>query len=72
MGFAPKGGGEMLPYSFVPSEYEGINLNAESMITVQGIAHNFWERVASDARISEEFKEYLERGNPIDLARAAR
>ena len=68
MGFAPKSGGEVLPYNFVPPEFKSANLSAASIEMVQGMAHNFWERVASDARISEEFKAFLERGNPVDLA----
>ena len=71
MGFAPKIGGEVLPYSFVPPEYKGINLDANSIRTIQNMARSFWESVASDARISDEFKAFLERGNPIDLARTA-
>jgi hypothetical protein len=34
------------------------------------MARSFWERVANDSRISQEFKKFLERGNPIDLARS--
>lgn len=71
MGFAPKSGGEVLPYSFVPPEYKGINLGAGDIGVIQDMARNFWERVASDARISDEFKEFIARGNPIDLARPA-
>lgn len=69
MGFAPKSGGEVLPYNFVPPEFKSANLREASIKVVRGMAHNFWERVANDARISEEFKAFLERGNPVDLAR---
>lgn len=68
MGFAPKSGGEVLPYSFVPPEYKGVNLGADSIGVIQDMARNFWERVASDARISDEFKEFIERANLINLA----
>ena len=71
MGFAPKSGGEVLPYGFVPPEYKGIHLNANSIRGIQEVAHNFWERLARDTRISKEFKAFLELGNPIDLARPA-
>ena len=71
MGFAPKSGGEVLPYSFVPPEYKGINLGEDSISLIQDMARNFWERVASDARISDEFKEFIERENLINLARPA-
>jgi len=69
MGFAPKSGGEVLPYSFVPPEYKGINTDAISIGSIQDMARNFWERVASDARISDEFREFIERENLINLAR---
>jgi hypothetical protein len=70
MGFAPKSAGEVFPYSFVPPEYKGRNLDANSVGLIQQLARNFWERVANDSRISEKFKAFLERGNPIDLSRS--
>ncbi|MBI5919865.1 MAG: type II toxin-antitoxin system HipA family toxin YjjJ [Nitrosomonadales bacterium] len=70
MGFAPKSGGEVAPYSFLPPEYKGANLEKRVVETMKAIAHDFWERVANDSRISDEFKAFLERGNPIDLARS--
>jgi hypothetical protein len=66
MGFAPKSG-DVLPYSFTPPEHSGLNLNGGSLVEIKEMARNFWGRVASDERISDEFKEYFERGNPIDL-----
>ncbi len=71
MGFAPKSGGEVLPYSFVLPEYKGLHLDSETIAVIQNMARNFWERVASDARISDEFKEFIERENLINLARSA-
>lgn len=71
MGFAPKSGGEVIPYSFSLPEYKGTNLDEETICVVQDMARNFWERVASDARISEELRSFLERGNPIDFVRSA-
>jgi hypothetical protein len=67
MGFAPKSGGEVLPYRFSPPEYpeyKGINLDTESIVLIQTMVRNFWERVASDTRISDEFKAFLACGNP--------
>ena len=69
MGFAPKSGGEVLPYRFALPEYKGVHLDADSIALIQRVAHDFWERVAGDTRISDEFKAFLERGNPIDLVR---
>ena len=68
MGFAPKSGREVLPYRFVPPEIKGINISADIIGLIQDWARNFWERVASDARISDEFKEFIEHANLINLA----
>lgn len=67
MGFAPKSGGEISPYDFVPSEPKLVNLKEDLVEGIKRMAHDFWERVSNDKRISDEFKEYLEHGNPIDL-----
>jgi len=67
MGFAPKSGGEVVPYSFTPTEPKTINLDEDDLKLVKAMAHDFWSRVARDERISPEFKDFLERGNPIDL-----
>lgn len=67
MGFAPKSGVEVHPYAFVPPEIKGINIRDDVIPGIKKLAHNFWERVASDERISAEFKDFLGRGNPIDL-----
>lgn len=71
MGFAPKSGGEVMPYSFVPPECKGAILDVKGIEVIQEMARNFWERVASDALISDEFKAFLERGNPLDFVRSA-
>lgn len=67
MGFAPKSGGEVPPYNFVPTEPKRVNIRERMIKSIKIMAHDFWERVKNDGRISAEFKEYLERGNPIDL-----
>ena len=67
MGFAPKSGGDVLPYSFTPPELTSINLDDHVLVEVRNMARNFWERVAADERISDEFREFFGRGNPIDL-----
>jgi len=67
MGFAPKSGGEVLPYRFIPPEYIGVNIGVDAFERIKLAAHDFWERVTNDERISDEFKEFLQRGNPIDL-----
>jgi len=71
MGFAPKGGGEVKPYDFVPAAPKVANRSVETSDNIsyiaKSMARDFWERVATDSRISPEFKEFLKRGNPIDL-----
>ncbi|MDQ6998825.1 MAG: hypothetical protein Q9M17_08920 [Mariprofundus sp.] len=55
MGFAPKSG-EVTPYSFIPPEIKRLNLNDRSIALAKDMAQNFWNRVANDERISDEFK----------------
>ena len=67
MGFAPRSGGEVSPYSFVPMGPKRINIDEEVYTATKGMAHDFWERIAGDKRISDEFRKFLDKGNPIDL-----
>lgn len=67
MGFAPKSTGEVLPYSFIPPEYKNIYIGEDKGSKIKNMAHDFWDRVANDNRISDEFSEFLKGGNPIDL-----
>lgn len=66
MGFAPRGGGEVRPYSFVPVDDRDVACSSFPS-TVKAMAYDFWERVAGDERISAEFKDFLQRGNPVAL-----
>ena len=65
MGFAPRGS-EVLPYDFTPLALEGTALNESGMNMALQVAHDFWERVTADSRISNEFREFLNQGNPVD------
>ena len=65
MGFAPRSGGEVPPYNFVPPEIQPINFDKDIVPGIKSMAHDFWERVSKDDRISPEFKSFLRRGNPI-------
>ncbi len=67
MGFAPKSGGEVPPYNFVPSEPRRVNLADKATGHIKEMARDFWNRVANDDRISLELKNFLSRANPIDL-----
>ncbi len=69
MGFAPKAG-DVRPFSFTPPDLEsqsGVENIAKSFPAVMNMAHDFWERVTNDDRISDEFRAFLEKGNPIKL-----
>jgi len=66
MGFAPKSGGEIPAYSFTSPESSFVNLEQDILAPIKKLAHDFWERVAGDRRISDEFLNYLAKGNPID------
>ena len=60
MGFSPKSG-EVLPYRFTPPELTSPRLEEKALTAVKRLANNFWERVASDPRISDEFREFIAR-----------
>jgi hypothetical protein len=66
MGFAPRSG-EVLPYSFTAPDVSSVGLNEEELQFVKAMAYDFWESLAANEHISAEFREYLERGNPIRL-----
>ena len=65
MGFAPRSGGEVLPYAFSPTHPERVALSDDGYRLVMEMAVNFWDSVASDDRISSQFKEFLATGNPM-------
>jgi hypothetical protein len=72
MGFAPKAG-DVRPYSFVPPDIDalpGLESIRASLPGVRDMARDFWSRVVADDRISDEFRSFLERGNPVDLPHA--
>ncbi len=63
MGFAPKSG-EVPPYRFTCPDLSGYDLKAEVIEGVESMARDFWKRLTSDQRISDEFKEFLDQGIP--------
>lgn len=67
MGFSPRSD-EVIPFSFVPSKTDDLKLKEDALQGVKEMVFDFWERVAADERISDEFKSFLERGNPVDLS----
>jgi len=66
MGFAPKSTGEITPFSFVVPESNVEGLDEDKVSRAENAAHDFWNRVASDERISSEFSEFLVSENLID------
>jgi len=72
MGFAPKSG-EVQPYRFDCPDLGVLPMFAhgtaeEIKAGAREMARDFWNRVAGDSRISTEFRDFLSRGNPVDLA----
>lgn len=65
MGFAPNSGGEVLPYDFTPPDITD-SISNNQIASMKEVARIFWDMVVDDKRISDEFREYLEQGNPID------
>ena len=66
MGFAPNSGGEVPQYDFTPPDIADPLLRDQIVPMMKDLAHKFWERIAADKRISDEFREFLKQGNPID------
>jgi hypothetical protein len=64
MGFAPKSGGELTPYAFVPKHPERRVATEEEYEAVRRAAEYFWDSIAQDSRLSQEFKDFLVMGNP--------
>ena len=60
MGFAPKSGGEVQPYGFVPAEHGRVNIDDNVYNSIKNMACDFWKNVADDQRISAEFKKFLD------------
>ncbi len=65
MGFAPNAGGEVQPFSFNALEIPDPQLNRNVINRLVQLAYTFWENVAGDDHISNEFRAFLNRGNPV-------
>ncbi|CCK81448.1 type II toxin-antitoxin system HipA family toxin YjjJ [Desulfobacula toluolica] len=66
MGFAPRSGGEVPPFSFKPLNIDKIDIDEEQLWMIKSLAHKFWDHVVNDDRISDQFRNFLQKGNPID------
>ena len=66
MGFAPQGG-EVRPFTFSPKSHSGrlncLQHDAEAKQKARSMAIDFWDRVAGDNQISDEFRKFLLKGN---------
>uniref|UniRef100_UPI00405645A7 HipA domain-containing protein n=1 Tax=Candidatus Electrothrix sp. TaxID=2170559 RepID=UPI00405645A7 len=66
MGFAPRGGGEVAGYSFVPRELRGTRfVDQTALQRIEEMAYAFWESIAAEERISDKFRAFLGKGNPV-------
>ncbi len=65
MGFAPKSG-EVQTMRFNPPDLESLAvIDRVDPGTALEMASAFWDRVMADGRISDDFREFLEQGNPV-------
>ncbi len=69
MGFAPRGNGEVLPYAFAPQHPKRLVIDDEMYAAARRLALEFWNSVAQDDRISEELRDFLNEGNPVEMMR---
>ncbi|MDQ6956121.1 MAG: HipA domain-containing protein, partial [Mariprofundaceae bacterium] len=58
MGFAPKAG-EVPSFQFSLPSLENLNFDSGDLLNSKDLAGVFWKKVASDTRISSEFKAFL-------------
>jgi len=65
MGFSPKSSGEVTPFVFTLPAVKLEGLNDDKISRAENAARDFWGKVASDERISKEFKAYLVSENPM-------
>lgn len=54
MGFAPRGGGEVLPYAFAPQHPKRLVIGDETYGAVRRAAIDFWDSLTQDSMISKE------------------
>jgi len=53
-------------YSFVPRELSGTRfIDQAALQRIEEMAYMFWERIAAEERISDEFRAFLGLGNPV-------
>ncbi len=75
MGFVPKNG-EVRPFRFDSPNLDDLTMFPKDAAdgirsAASQMARDFWNRVARDTRISQDFRDFLAKGNPVDLVRMA-
>lgn len=75
MGFVPKNS-EVRPFDFDCPDLDDLTMFPpvtadEIRAGASEMARDFWNRVAGDRRISQGFRDFLAKGNPVDLANMA-
>jgi DNA-binding Lrp family transcriptional regulator len=65
MGFAPQSAGEVGPFFFDASKIPDPELNKDDITRLRQLAYAFWENVSGDEHISDEFRTFLSRRNPV-------
>jgi hypothetical protein len=55
----------LLPF-INPPEISASVLCGNSLNAVKELAYRFWEDLTEDERISDEFRAFLNRGNPVE------
>ena len=66
MGFAPKSG-EVLAFKFQCKHGLKPDMASGQISHARGMADDFWNCLAGDTRLSDEFRTYLQQANPIDV-----
>ena len=64
-------GNEVRPYEFrLNTLHSRLNVLKDHPVIADVIemAKDFWRQVAADSRISAGFREFLARGNPVEIA----
>jgi hypothetical protein len=67
MGFSPRSTGEIPPFSFFPPDIDSrLALFQDTIPLVKKMARAFWSTLGENTFISEDLKNFLRQGNPMD------
>lgn len=68
MGFAPSGSGEVRRYAFAPPVVPDSE-TPDPITAGFELAQSFWDELHQDERISDELRQFLDQGNPVQIER---